>query len=385
MKYDYIIVGGGIIGLSIAYHILKMDPNKKILVIERKFIGYGGSTRNSSHFRVHFWSEENVRFAVKSCKLILNFGKETGWNPIIMLGGYLWLICDEEILKAYEDTNRKLWSKYNVEVRFLDNSELRRLFPYINLDGFIGGVYGPQDGKLHHDFVTYGYYFSIKKMGGEILEYTPANRIIIKDNQVKGVETPSKYYEGENIIVAAGDRSRYILNEINIELPLKNERKEIWVSEPTSIFIKPLIVDMRSESKGLYIAQTPRGEIMGSIDYPTVYEDLEYNVSLRHFKEFARIAIKLIPALKYVRILRTWSGSYVVSPDHSHILGRDDEWPEGLYVATGYSGHGFMMGPYTGKVMAEYLLTGEIPIDMKPYLPIRFKENKLIKETMVIG
>jgi len=385
MKYDYIIVGGGIVGLSIAYHILKFDRSKSVLVLEKRYVGSGASTRNGSHFRVHFWSEENVRFAVKSREMILRIGSETGWNPIIMLGGYLWLICSEDILRAYEETNRRIWSRYNVPVKFLDISEIYKLFPYINTDGFIAGVYGPQDGKLHHDFVTFGYYYGFRKLGGKVLEYTPATKVLFKDGSVYGVETPKGVIEGDNIVVAAGDHSKYIMSIVDVDLPLVNERKELWVSEPVSLFIKPLIVDLRSDSMGLYIAQSPRGEVMGSIDYPKVQEDLEYNVSLDHFRMFSRLAIRLIPTLKYLRIMRTWSGSYVMSPDHSHILGRDDEWPEGLYVATGYSGHGFMMAPYTGYVMAKYLLTGEIPEDMKPYLPTRFKYKKLIKETMVIG
>ena len=385
MRYDYIIVGGGIIGLSIGYHILKKNRNKRVLILEKKYIGSGGSTRNGSHFRVHFWSEENVRFAVKSWKMIRDFSRETGWNPIYIFGGYLWLICDEEVLKAYEETNRKLWSKYRVPVKILDVNEVKKMFPYINVDGFIAAAYGPQDGKFHHDFVTYGYLYSYLKVGGKVLEYTPVKKIIVKNNHVIGVETDKGIIEGDDIIVAAGDGSKYVMNTIGIELPLENERKELWVSEPVKLFIKPLIVDLRSESKGLYISQSPRGEIMGSIDYPRVYEDLEYNVSFKHFKEFAKLAIRLVPALKYIRMMRTWSGSYVVSPDHSHILGREEDWPEGLHVATGYSGHGFMLGPYTGEVMSEYLLHNYIPEDMKPYLPTRFKENKPIKETMVIG
>jgi len=385
MKYDYVIVGGGIIGISIGYHILKKDPTKKVVVLEKRYIGSGGSTRNASHFRVHFWSEENVSFAIKSWGLIRRFSVETGWNPIYMYYGYLWLICDETVLKAYEETNERLWRRYNVPVNILDIREVEMRYPFLDTNGFIAGVFGPQDGKYHHDFVTYGYLYSYLKLGGRIMEYTPVKKILVKDNTALGVETNRGIIEGDDIIIAAGDGSKYIMNTIDIELPIRNERKELWVSEPVKLFIRPLIIDMRSDSKGLYIAQSPRGEVMGSIDYPSVYEDLNYNVSFMHFREFAKLAIRLIPSMKYLRMMRTWSGSYVVTPDHSHILGRDDEWPEHLHIATGYSGHGFMLGPYTGEVMSEYLLKDYIPEDMKPYLPSRFRENKLIKETMVIG
>jgi len=102
-------------------------------------------------------------------------------------------------------------------------------------------------------------------------------------------------------------------------------------------------------------------------------------------KNWIKSITKVIPSLKYVRILRIWSGYYNVTPDHSHILGRDPEWPEGLFVNTGYSGHGFMMAPLAGKLLAEYIVTEKIPELMKPFLPTRFKEGKLVHETIVIG
>jgi sarcosine oxidase subunit beta len=93
----------------------------------------------------------------------------------------------------------------------------------------------------------------------------------------------------------------------------------------------------------------------------------------------------MIPSLRYARMMRMWSGFYEVTPDHSHILGRDPDWPEGLYVGTGFSGHGFMMAPFAGEVLAENVAEDKVHPLMKPYLPTRFKEGKEIKETMVIG
>ena len=385
MKRDVIVIGGGVIGLSIAYNILKLKPNLKVVVLEQKYIGYGASTRNASHIRVHFWSEENARFAVESWRLMAKIASELKWNPLRYLGGYLWLVYDEEILKAYEDMNERLWSRLGFPVKILDRSEVKRRYPYINTNGLYMAVFGPQDGKIHHDFITYGYYYGIKKLGGKVLEYTPAIKIRVEREKVIGVETTVGFLESDKVIVAAGAWSRKLFNDIGLDLPLEPARKEIFVSEPTKPFIKPLIVDMREDSKGLYICQTQRGEVMGSIDYPEVKNTFKFTNTLRWMATFSRLAIRLIPTLRRLRFLRLWSGNYNMSPDHSHILGRDDEWPDGLYVATGFSGHGFMMAPYTGVVMAKYIVEGIIPELMKPYLPSRFREGRLIKETMVIG
>ena len=385
MKKDVIIVGGGIIGLSIAYNLLKKKPGLKVSVLEKRYVGCGSSTRNSSHNRVHFWSEENVRFSIKSWILLKNLSKELKWNPIFYQGGYLWLIFDEKDLKIFEDVNSRIWSRYNVSVSFLDKNEVKKKYPYLNTNELYAGVFGPQDGKFHHDFVTYGYYYNLKKMGGEVSEYTPVKDIIIKNGKVYGVKVFDKIVESENVIIAAGDRTKQFFNRLGIELPLKPSRKENCVLEPTKFFIEPLIIDMRPSSQGLYICQTIRGEIMGSIDYPNIIGDYEYNNTFEHLNIFTRNAINLIPVMRYLSFLRIWSGSYNMSPDHSHILGRDEKWPEGLYIATGYSGHGFMLAPYTGVVMADYIIDGIISRDLRPYLPTRFKENKPIHETMVIG
>ncbi len=385
MKRDYVIIGGGIIGLSIAYYLMKKKPNLKVTVLEKKYVGYGASTRNGSHIRVHFWSRENTIFAIESRKLMIKFASELGWNPILIFGGYLWLIFDEETLKIYEDVNRKLWRKLDVPVSFLDKTQVKEKYPYINIDGLITGVLGPQDGKIHHDFVTLGYYYGVKKRGGEVFEYTPADKIVIENNSVKGVLSGSKMIESDNVIVAAGAWSKGLFEDINIELPLTPVRKEQGVMEPTKLFIAPLIVDTRSSSQGLYICQTPRGEVMGSVDYPEVKNKYEFTNTMKYLSTFARHAINLIPALRHLSFLRIWSGDYNVSPDHSQILGRDELWPDGLYVATGFSGHGFMMAPYVGVTMSDYLIDGVKDKVMKAYFPDRFRKGRLIHETMIIG
>ena len=385
MKRDVIIIGGGVVGLAIAYYLLKKKKSLKVSVIEKKYVGYGASTRNGSHIRVHFWSEENVRFAIESRKLMIRLGHELGWNPILHLGGYLWLIFDEDTLKAYEEINRRIWSRLGYPVTFLDEEEVKRKYSYLNLNGLVKGILGPQDGKIHHDFVTFGYYYGIKKLGGDVLDYTLAKKIVVKENRVVGVETNKGVIESDSVIVAAGAWSKLFFEDLGIDLPLQPLRKELGVLEPTKPFIDPLIIDTRPSSQGLYICQTSRGEIMGSVDYPEVKDKYEFTNTMKYLSTFAKHAINLIPALKYLSFLRIWSGDYNMSPDRSHILGRDDEWPEGLYVATGFSGHGFMMAPYVGVVLSKYIVDGVVPALMRPFLPTRFKRKKFIKEIMIIG
>lgn len=384
-RYDVVIVGGGVIGLSIAYHLKSLYPRLDVAVYESKYVGYGASTRNASHIRIHFWSEQNFIFALKSWRMMLNFASKLKWNPVLYLGGYLWLIYDEEILRAYEDANRRIWGRYGYPVEILDRGEVKRRYPYLNTSGLHAGILGREDGKIHHDYVTYGYAVNFTKMGGEIYEYTPVDGLKLRDDSVEGVIVGGRIVECENVVIAAGAWSKHILSGIGVDLPLTPTRKELCVLEPTSFFIEPLLIDMRRDSEGLYLCQTPRGEIMGSVDYPHITGSYEFNNTIKYLSVFSRKAIRLVPMLRNLRFLRIWSGDYNVTPDNSHIMGRRDDWPSGLYVATGYSGHGFMMAPYTGYTMARLIVEDYLIDDVKPFLPDRFERDLLIEERMVIG
>ncbi len=381
MKTNIVIVGSGVVGLTTAYNLAKLGENN-VTVIEQKYIAYGSSTRNAGHFRVHFWAPENTRFAIEARKRLLDFASKIRWNAEIDLGGYLWLLYKEEQVRAYKRSNMEIWSKFNVSGKILTPEEISERFPYINLEGVIAGFYGPQDGKMNPNAIVFGYYEEAKKMGVKFLPYTKAEKIIVDNNKVKGVQTSKGVIESNKVLVSAGGWSAELLKGIGINLPIEVERKEIGVTEPINYFIKPFVVSLKS---GVYVGQMVRGEVLGSIDYPIIKGVKPLDTTLDWIHKWSKNAVEIIPPIKHLMFLRTWSGYYVVTPDHSHILGRDPEWPENLYVAAGFSGHGFMMAPFAGEVMAKNILYDKINELMKPYLLSRFKEEKLIHETMVIG
>ena len=374
------IVGGGVNGLSIAYNLAKYGFND-VDVYEKRYVGSGSSTRNANHFRVHFWAKENVVFAIESRKRLINLGLELGWNPLIDPGGYLFLLYDEELVRAYKEGN-KLWKSFGVGGRFLSPGEVRELYPYINTNGVLEAFFGPQDGQFHHDFITFGYYTSAVKMGVRVFEYTPVEQIVVKNGKVAGLTANGKFREYEKVVVAAGGWSNTLLGGCGVYLPLTPERKEIGVTEPVAYFIEPLVINTKLNG---YVGQTIRGEVLGSVDYPKAPNVTRLTNTAKWLFRYVKMLVSTIPSLKHLSIMRVWSGFYEVTPDHSHIMGRDPEWPEGLYVLTGFSGHGFMMAPYAGELMAKYLLEDKVHEHMKPFLPTRFKEGRLIGEGLVVG
>ena len=385
-RVDVVIVGGGAAGVSTAYAFARLGYAEQlsILLLEKGYLGRGSATRNAGRFRVHFFSRENTRFAIESRKRILELPKLTGVNPVIVLGGYLWLFESEEAYRAFSRFNEQLWKPMGVPVEVMAVDEARERFPHINVEGFVGAVFGPQDGSVHHDYMVMGMASYASKRGVGIALYRRVEEIVVEGGRVRGVRVEGYgTIEARNVVIAAGVWSGKLLSKLGISLPLKPVRKSLLVTEPYRYILREFVVLFE---RGSYVAQTPKGEIMATERYPagepetTSYE----GVSLRWLIATAKLIDRLLGGVG-VNVMRVWSGHYNMTPDHSHILGRDPEWPEGLYVITGFSGHGLMMSPYAGELLAVNIAEDRIPGDMKPYLPTRFKEGKLIHEELVIG
>ena len=367
-------------GWSIAYNLAKLG-SKDITVVEKSFVNYGSSTRSASRFRVHFWTKENVRYAAESRKIFLRLAGATKWNPIIDIGGYLWLLPNGDHISAFEKANQ-MWTELGVGGFFLSPEEAQEKYPYLSTDGFVRAFFGPQDGSLHHDYVTYGYYMASKAMGVKCLEYAEAKKVTINNGKVAGVETDQGCVKGEKVVLAAGAWTAQIARTAGVELPIEPVKKEMLITEPLRFFMKPFIVDNRASG---YFGQTLRGEILGGIDVPVENGLRPLNTSILCAKEWAKAVTRVVPALKYARVFRGWSGYFDPTSDGSHIVGSDPDWPRGLYVAAGFGGHGFLMAPLTGVVMAKYIAFEDVPVEMEPFLPTRFKEGKLVEETLVVG
>jgi sarcosine oxidase subunit beta len=382
-RVDLVIVGGGVAGLSLAYNLAKIGYTGSVLVLERGFLGSGSTVRNAARFRVHFFSRENTVFARESAERIARLQQETGVPVTVRRGGYLWLISREDSLEKLREFNRRVWAPEGVPVEFLGVEEIPKRWECLNVDGFIAGMFGPQDGAVHYYQMTIAMAYYASSRGVRIAVYRPVRRILVEGGRVKGVEVEGAgTVRADKVVVAAGSWSRLLLEGIGISLPLRPVRKSLLVTEPYRYTLEPLVIVFE---KGSYIGQTFKGGIMatGVVKDP---ETIDYSmVSLKWLADTARTIAKLVKNGRYLRILRAWSGTYNTTPDHSHILGRSEDWPEGLYVSTGYSGHGLMMSPYAGELLAKLIAEDKIHPHMKPYLPDRFKEGRLIHETLILG
>lgn len=379
-KSDYIIVGGGVVGLSIAYNLAKYGVN--VEVFERGYIGCGNSTRNAGNARAHFFSREGTIIAWESLKLMYRLSRELKFNTLFTRRGYLWLLYSEAQVKGIERI-RGMWRSLGVpEGRMLSVEELRREYPFLNLKGVVGGFLGEVNGRFHHDAVVRGYWKACSRLGVKTRQYTNVEKLIVKSGRVVGVETESgSFYAEKGVVVAAGPWTRTLLEPLSVEVPIEPIRKEIIVTEPIKIRIKPLIICVKTQS---YVQQTLRGEVLGSTATPLDIPTWSYQHTYQHPIRTAKALVELIPVLSTLNFMRQWAGQYDVTPDHNPILGRVEEY-ENLYVAAGFSGHGFMLAPAVGKYMAILLEEEKLHPIIEPFSLNRFREGKLIREELIIG
>ena len=377
---DAVVVGAGIVGLAVAYYLARRGFS--VVVLEKNYVGSGSSTRNAGRYRVHFGNRENTEFAIRAIRKLESLSGELGWNGVFERTGYLWLVRRREVLESYERLNEELWKPMGVPVQILTVEEVRNRFPYINTQGIVGAVYGPQDGAFHHDYLVMGYYEKALDLGVRVYEYSEVKGVGVEDGKVANVSSSNVFVKTKNVVFAAGAWTGEVMkNTLNIDIPIKPVRREIGITEPVKPIINTYIIDTETN---LYLGQTMRGEILGSIELEGEEGFLPYGNTLTWLTAWAREAVKLVPSLRKIRIMRVWSGYYEMTPDHSHVMGRLSTWPEGVYVLSGFSGHGFMFGPYAAELLANYMANGVIDPVMKPFLPDRFITGNLIKELLVI-
>ncbi len=361
-----IIVGAGGHGLSLAYHLHKKGV-KDIIIIEKKRIGYGSSSRNAGRFRYHFYSRENVEYALEAIKYLEESSKELRYNPLLYKPGYLWILSERYI--EYFRKLHSLWASLGVGGKFMECSE----FDFLKADGQC--YFAPQDGAFHHDYILYSYYEEIR---GHVKVINKEVMGVEGKDNVRGVITSDRaLIEGDQVVITAGAWSSQILPG----LPVFPERKQIFITEDMKYKVKPLVINVE---ENVYFSQTLKGEIIGGVESTTERGFLPFTTSLEEALSFLKAVRKHVRGAEGIGILRGWSGYYEMTPDHSHIMGYSENWPEGLYVDAGYSGHGMMFAPFSGKIMADLIADGRKSRFFDIFSPDRFQKNRPIREEMVI-
>jgi sarcosine oxidase subunit beta len=374
---DVVIIGGGVIGVSIAYH-LAMKRVGRIILLEKGQLGEGSTSRCVGGIRTQFSTEINILFSLESIKTFERFEEEFGINPEFKRIGYLFLATTELEMGVFNE-NIKLQRKFGIPVELLNPDEIKARWPYLRVDDILGGTFCPWDGYAGPNEVLSGFVSGAKKAGVRIYEGTEVLGISLSKGKVNGVKTKREEISTPIVVNAGGPFASVIGEMAGVKTPVKPLRRQIFITAPFHLTNQtmPLTIDFH---RGWYFRREVDGLLLsGPLDNePSFNLGIDYEA----MAETSENAIYRVPALERARIAQGWAGLYEISPDHHAILGNVPE-VEGFILANGFSGHGFQHSPAVGKVIAELIVEGKpTTIDISPLSIERFEKGELIIEPM---
>jgi sarcosine oxidase, subunit beta len=390
-RADVVVIGAGIMGLSVAYHLAARGITN-VTVIDQSYLCGGASGRNGGGVRAQWSSEANVHLMLESIQMCRAFATKMKINVWFRQGGYLFLARTNDQRVTLEKSVA-LQNDCGLETRMLSPAEARRVVPELDVTGVMAASYNPDDGVVFPWPFVWGYAQAARKLGVEVCPWHEVVGIDVAGSRIDGVRVRRSGPPGagagdevftiatHRIVNAAGAWSPGIARMLGVELPNRPHRHEICSSEPLKPWLKPLVADL---SDGLYFSQSTRGEIVGGIGNEYVAPGLDQESSHAFLGRYASALVRACPVLGAVKVLRQWAGCYDLTPDANPIVGPVAE-VEHFYQASGFMGHGFMMAPIVGKRLAE-LIAGEPMIpEFERWNLRRFKEGNLLAEGMIIG
>lgn len=377
---DLVIIGGGILGLATAYHLAKTYGMRRITVVEKGYLCGGASGRNGGGIRAQFSSEENIRLMQESIQLCRDFSAEMGINIWFRQGGYLFLATTAPAQLALE-TSTQLQRRCGLRTELLAPAQAQRIVPELSMQDVRLCSYNPDDGVVFPWPFVWGYAQRAASLGVDIATFTKVTGFETHNGRVSEVQTDRGAIRTDRVLLAAGAWSPEVARLLGVDLPNHPHRHEICSTEPLKFWLKPLVADLAS---GLYFSQSMRGEIVGGISDAAAPDGLHMNASARFLPRYAQALTRACPITQDLKVLRQWAGCYDLTPDANPIVGESDE-VKGFYQASGFMGHGFMIAPAVARHLAANLAEGRPHPTLSKWHPRRFKEGKLLKETMIIG
>jgi len=355
------IIGAGIIGASIAYH-LAQKGEFDVVVLDMGRAGSGSTSAALGGFRHQFSSELSIRMSLESIAFLEKFKELTSYDPLIRKDGYSFLAESENSLEQLRK-NVELQKSLGVKVALLSGEELQELCPFYHFEKILGGTLCIEDGHASTFAVLQGFVSVAKDSGVEFRERSRVIRIELKENGFT-LATPDSTLDCEKLVIAAGAYSGQVGNLVGVDLPVLPVPRRVLVTNSFSELPPefPILIDIDStlaigrEGRGIVIGDNLESKPGFEMRFPQNYDEL-----------LLQKAVERIPALGRASIAYANQGLYEVTPDSNPIISSVPD-VEGLFCCAGFSGHGFMHSPAAGKIMAEMVL-GE-----KPHLDVSNKD-----------
>ena len=395
---EVVIIGAGVMGASIAFNLAKHGV-KDIVLVERDTPGSGSTSKAAGGVRSQFSDEVNIALSTRSLEVLRNFEADFGIDIDLVSNGYLFLLDSAEAAETFA-SNVELQQSMGLDSQMLTVDEVAELAPYVNTEGLVAGAFNPDDGHCTPEAVVSGYVSAARSLGVRVLKSCEVTGFESNDGDSVGsnaggdghsrrltsVVTTKGSIECSQVVCAAGAWSGLIGDMAGVDLPVTPLRREIMVSEPVDtatlgidLSRMPFTIDF---STSYYVHPEGSGLLLGCPD-----ETDEWSFNDKRDPDWLFTLSEHIshrtPALADVEPKRGWAGLYEMTPDHNALIGEAAEL-SGFFYACGFSGHGFLMGPAVGEVVAD-LMTGRVPfVDVSGMDKDRFTTSGLRKELNIV-
>jgi sarcosine oxidase, subunit beta len=376
--YDVVVIGGGVHGLATAHYLAANHGITNVAVLEKGYIGGGGSGRNTAILRSNYLTPEGIAFYDRSLTLYRHLAADLNFNVMFSRRGHLTLAHNDASLRTMR-WRAEVNKLSGVDSEVIDPDAIAALVPRMDVSTdarypILGALWHPPGGIIRHDAVVWGYARSADRQGVRIHQGTEVTGIDVAGGRVTGVRTTRGPVSAPVVVNATAGWSSLISDMAGVEMPVHTFPLQAAVTEPVQPFLEPVVV---SGTLHVYLSQTDRGELVfgASVDPFASYST---RGSLEFIEGLAGHVLELMPSLHNLRLLRQWAGLCDMTPDYSPIMGPTPV--EGFYVDVGWGTYGFKAGPVSGEQMAACIATGTTPELIAPFALSRFAAGALVGE-----
>jgi sarcosine oxidase, subunit beta len=380
---DVVIIGGGIVGSSIAYHLAESGCANVLIIEREEKQGLGSTSKSLGGVRAQFATPINIQMSIYSIDIFSRFEELTGQTADYRAHGYLFCATTEAHLRYLRNNQEKQKAFGLKNAEMVSREDVVRMVPQMIADDIIGGAYCPTDGFVDPYGVMTGFAKRARELGVRIWLNTAVTGINVENGAVTGVSTTQGEVSTRNVVNAAGPWAAGVAEMAGVELPVTPLRRQIVKTQRCDFLPAkfPMMIDM---STGFHFRREGEAILMA---WPDDEETYGFKTTFTHefLEKVLTRAVDRVPQFADLPVnpKQCWAGMYEVSPDHHAIIG-PAPGVKGLFFANGFSGHGVMHSPASGLITADLILGRQSFIDPAPLGIERFAEGRLLEETAVL-
>jgi sarcosine oxidase subunit beta len=388
---DVVIVGGGCMGCSLAWHLSQRGLTNLVLIEREAQLATGSTGKNAGGVRHQFSHPANIRLSLESIAMMADFEARVGAPIDFHQDGYLFLVSKTTNVAAFQQ-NIALQRSMGVDVQWLSPEDAARMAPGIDWAGVRGAAWCAADGVADPNGVTMGFARGAQALGVEIVRETEVTGVRLEGHRIAGVQTSRGSIRTPVLVNAAGPWAKAIGRYCGVDVPVEPQRRHIFIATPErgGSWDAPewggrmprsriLVIDFETT---FYFHREGPGLLFGMGD-PDESPGFDITVRWDFLPKVTEIAVKRLPAMAEAAVSHAWAGLYEMTPDHNPIIGPSSD-VAGFYTIAGFSGHGFQHAPAAGRILAD-VITGRDPqFDLMPFAADRFAKATRSGELNVV-